>query len=173
MNNSWTRPGLAHAAVALALFAAAPVYAQWTDVGSQRAATEREAVVRSENAAEIRIWLDETQALRMQFKLAPGLVAFAPQGCATVQIDDHELQNLSAPAYECSTDGASVQLLLTRMENNQLDSPLLLDLMNGRRVQLRYRLSHVGYQSAQFSLRGSKQALSDSLGEDIEIIGGN
>jgi len=173
MNNSWTRPSLAHAAVALALFAAVPVYAQWTDVGSERAATEREAVVRSENTAEIRIWLDDTQALRMQFKLTPGLVAFAPQGCITIQVDDHEMLDLSAPAYECSADGASVELLLTQVEDNQLDSPLLLDLMNGRRVQLRYRLSHAGYQSAQFSLRGSKQALIDSLGEDIEIIGGH
>ena len=147
-----------------------PVCAQWTDVGSTRAATEREAVVRSENSEELRIWLDDEQALRVQFKLAPGLIALASQGCATIQVDKRAIQDLSAPEFECKTDGASVQLLLTRMENDELDSPTLLDLMNGRRVSLRYRLLHAGYGSAQFSLKGSKQALRDSLGEDVTIV---
>ena len=165
-----TPSSLAGIAAAFALCAAMPVCAQWTDVGSVRAATEREAVVRSENSAELRIWLDDEQALHMQFRLAPGLIAFAAQGCATIQVDSLAIQDLSAPEFECKTDGASVQLLLTRVENDQVDSVMLLNLMNGRRVRLRYRLLHAGYGAAEFSLKGSKQALRDSLGENVTIV---
>lgn len=162
---------LARIAAVLTMSAAMPVRAQWTDVGSTRAATEREAVVRSDDAAELRIWLDTSQALRAQFKLAPGLVAFAPQGCVTIQVDDQAMQDLSAPEYRCQADGASVEMFLTQMENKQISSPMLIDLMDGRRVILRYRLSHAGYGTAQFSLKGSKQALREALGESITIVG--
>lgn len=159
--------------VALPLMSALalPAHAQWTDVGSTRAATEREAVVRSDTRAELRIWLDDEQALRLQFKLTPGLVSFAPQGCLTLQVDGQPMQDLAAPEHECSSDGESVRLLLTRVEDNQVDSPTLLDLMNGKKVNLRYRLAHSGYSTEQFSLKGSKQALIDTLGADIRIIG--
>ena len=172
-----TTPGLTLMRIALvatllaALFAALPVAAQWTDVGSTRAASEREALVRSDDAAELRIWLDKTSGLHLQFMLAPGLLAFAPGGCVTLQVDDYAIPDLSAPEYECSSDGASIQLLLTQVKNRQINSPILLDLMNGKRVELRYRLAHAGYGSAQFSLKGSKQALTDTLGGDITIIG--
>lgn len=158
--------------VALSLMSALALsaHAQWTDVGSARAATEREAVIRSDTRAELRIWLDADQALRLQFKLMPGLVSFAPQSCITLQVDQQPMRGLSAQEYECNSDGASVQLLLTRVEDKQIDSPLLLDLMNGMRVNLRYRLAHSGYGTEQFSLKGSKQALIDSLGADIAII---
>ncbi|MFT5446772.1 MAG: hypothetical protein ACI9DC_001947 [Gammaproteobacteria bacterium] len=144
--------------------------AQWTDVGSTRAVTQLEAVVRSDTRAELRIWLDDEQALRLQFKLTPGLVSFAPQSCITLQVDEQPIQDLSAPEHECSSDGGSVQLLLTQVEGEQVDSPTLLDLMNGKKVNLRYRLEHAGYGTEQFSLKGSKQALSDTLGADIRII---
>ena len=48
---------------------------------------------------------------------------------------------------------------------------MLRNLMNGRRVNLRYRLVHAGYGSKQFTLRGSKQALIDSLGPSVKIVG--
>jgi hypothetical protein len=147
------------------------VAAQWTDVGSERATTEREAVVRSDSRAELRIWLDAEQALHLQFKLTPGLVSLAPEGCLTLQVDEQPMQDLSAPEHECSTDGESVRLLLTRVEEKQVDSPTLLDLMNGKSVNLRYRLMHAGYGTEQFSLKGSKQALRDALGADIRIVG--
>lgn len=156
--------------LALSLLAL-PVRAQWTDVGSTRAVTEREAVVRSDTRAELRIWLDDEQVLRLQFKLAQGLVSFAPKGCFTLQVDEQPIQDLSAPEHECSSNGASVQLLLTRLEDKQVDSPTLLDLMNGKKVNLRYRLAHAGYGTEQFSLKGSKQALRDTLGDDIKIVG--
>ena len=130
--------------------------AQWTDVGSTRAITELEAVVHSDTRAELRIWLDDEQALRLQFKLTPGLVSFAPKSCITLQVDEQPMQDLSAPEHECSSDGESVQLLLTRVEDEQVDSPTLLDLMNGRKVNLRFRLEHAGYGIEQFSLKGSK-----------------
>lgn len=134
---------------------AVAVNAQWTDVGSARAATEREALVRSDTRAELRIWLDNEQTVRVQFKLAPGLVSFASQGCITLQVDELPMQDLSAAEHECSTNGANVELLLVRLDGKRVNSPLLLDLMNGRRVNLRYRLSHAGYGTEQFSLKGS------------------
>lgn len=154
----------------LTVLASTPIYAQWNDVESTRSASKREALVLSEHSAELRIWLDEEHAVHMQFKLAPGLVGIAPHECVTIQVDTLAMQDLSAATHECSSAGQSAQLLLTRAQNGQINSPMLRALMNGRGVTLRYRLSHAGYGSEQFSLKRSKQALSDALGENVKII---
>lgn len=171
LRRSATKSRRACFAAVLMLSASMPIYAQWSAVASTRSASQREAMVRSENAAELRIWLDEEHAVRMQFKLAPGLVGIAPDQCVTIQIDTLAMQDLSAAAHECSSDGESAQLLLIRAQDGQIDSPMLRNLMNGQRVTLRFRLSHAGYGAAQFSLKRSKQTLSDALGEGVTITG--
>jgi hypothetical protein len=156
-------------AAVFTVFTSTAVYAQWSDVASTRSLSEREALVHSENAAELRIWLEQDHTVRMQFKLAPGLVGLS-QECVTIQIDDAAMHDLSATAFECATDGDSVRLLLARAENDRINSAVLADLMNGRRVTLRYRLSQAGYGSARFSLKGSKQALGDVLSADMTVV---
>ncbi len=144
--------------------------AQWSAVPSS-ANTEsgNDALVRSEEGGELRIWLDVDSYLRASFRLEGGLARLDEAGCPTFQIDDTRPEDLSEPAHECSVDGTSAQVVLTQVSEGELDSRTLVRLMNGSRLGVRYRLAHAGYGAITFSLRGSKQALLRALGDQVQV----
>ena len=56
------------------------------------------------------------------------------------------------------------------MNGDAIASGTLLELMNGTSLTLRYHLGGLGYREAEFSLRGSKQALNAALGERVRVL---
>jgi len=154
------------AALALWALLGAPAAAQWTTTEAQDAGGERSvALARNGDGAEIRIRLDADSRVLASFRLPPGLMRLDPRGCPTFQIDERTPEDLSRERHACTVDGARAQLVLARAEDGSLDSLTLLELMNGSELTVRYRLAHAGYRAARFSLRGSKQALTTTLGE--------
>ena len=161
---------LALSATLLGLLASSvAAVAQWSAVESDKAANGREAMVKSDYDARISIWLDKENILFAQFELASGLIALDEQICPTFQIDLNVINNLTAAEHRCEVSGAQVRFQLTQAQDNTIDSPLLLQFMNGSRVIVRYRLKHAGYGAQTFSLKGSKQALINVFGDDITV----
>ena len=148
---------------------AMPAQAQWSDIETNISASGRAALVKSDNDARLSIWLDKENILFAQFDLAPGLLAFDEKICPTFQIDLTQIKNLSSSTHQCSVAEAHVRFQVTQVQNNQIDSPMLLQFMNGSRVTVRYRLKYAGYGAETFSLKGSKQALKDALGDGITV----
>lgn len=150
--------------------APAAVEAQWSAVPSEgNTESGNDALVRSEEGGELRIWLDVDSHLRASFRLGTGLARLDEAGCPTFQIDDTQPEDLSEPSHECSIDGATAQVVLARVNEGELDSRTLVRLMNGSRLVVRYRLAHAGYGAITFSLRGSKQSLLEALGDQVAV----
>ncbi len=155
---------------ALALLLAAPgAWCQWDTVvdGEGR----NVATVRSGDGAVLRIWLDAERQLRASFDLGDGLAALDAASCPTFQIDDQRAENLGHERYACEVNGVAARVIFGRVEENKIDSSVLLNLMNGSQLEVRYRLSRGGYGGTRFTLRRSKQALNDALGEDVAVAG--
>jgi hypothetical protein len=129
------------------------------------------AWVRNEDGARLRIWVDAESQVHAAFTLPRGLLALDPAGCPSLQVDQLPMQDLAAPEHECSVENARAKVVLARASDGHVDSPTLLNLMNGTRLTVRYRLIRGGYGTADFSLRGSKQALTDALGEEVQVTG--
>jgi hypothetical protein len=149
---------------------ACPAAAQWNTATDYTGTSPRNtATVRNENGAQVDLWLDEDARLRLVFSLPRGLVALAPDLCPTFQVDDRPSEDLSGPEHACSARGGEATLTLAQAREQQVRSATLLELMNGSSLTVRYRLEHAGYGAAEFTLKRSKQALYDVLGEGYEV----
>jgi hypothetical protein len=170
-----TRPAPHRTALALAVALVAlataprPAMAQWRSVGLDGGRLQAE--VRNAEGARIRIWVDDRRFLRATFRLPPGLARLDPAGCPTFQVDDRVAENLATEAHACSVEGVRSEVVLAQVSGTRVESPTLLDLMNGEQLTVRYRLQHAGYGASRFTLRGSKQALSDALGVGVRVAG--
>jgi len=147
-----------------------PAAAQWSTVTEHDAEPSRSvATVLNEGGARLRIWVDDDDRLRAAFRLPHGLVILAPDVCPTFQVDDRPIEDLSTPEHACSTSADEATLTLSQTGDGEVNSATLLELMNGTRLTVRYRLTHAGYSATEFTLKRSKQALSDALGEGLSV----
>lgn len=167
MKHPWL--GLVAAGLALASPATLAEWRTASDEGQEGARPM--AWVRNEDGARLRIWVDAEAQVRAAFRLPPGLLALDPSGCPTLHVDQLAVEDLSAPDHACAVEHAQAKVVLARARDGQVHSPTLLHLMNGTRLTVRYRLIRGGYGAADFSLSGSKQALTDALGEGISVTG--
>jgi len=158
------------ATLALAALAAPwPAAAQWTTVTGD--GEPPQAAVRNDEGAEVRIRLVDERRVHATYRLPAGLARLDPAGCPTFQIDRRVPENLATEAHECRVSGAGSDAVLAEIVNGRVESPTLLELMNGSELTVRYRLLHAGYGASRFTLRHSKQALSDALGAGVEVAG--
>jgi hypothetical protein len=149
--------------------ASCPAAAQWRSVNPDGGRAQ--AQVRNDEGAEIRIWMDDQRVLRATFRLPAGLARLDPDGCPTFQIDDRAAEDLATEAHACSVEGDRSEVALAQVSQDRVGSPTVLNLRNGDYLTVRYRLQHAGYGASRFTLRGSKQALSDALGEGVRVTG--
>jgi len=156
------------AAVA-ALVGAGTAAAQWTTVTAEGKTPQ--ATVRNDEGAEVQIRVDDEGWVHAVFRLPAGLARLDPAGCPTFQIDDRLPENLATEAHACRVSGASSEVVLAEVLERSVRSHTLLELMNGSRLTVRYRLLRGGYGGTRFTLRHSKQALSDALGEGVQVEG--
>ncbi len=158
------------AALALAALAAArPAAAEWTTVADE--GQPPQAQVRNDEGAEVRIRLVDGRVVHATYRLPAGLARLDPAGCPTFQIDKRVPENLATGAHACRVTGDGSEVVLADVVDGRVESPTLLELMNGGVLTVRYRLLRGGYGSSRFTLRHSKQALNDALGDGIIVAG--
>ena len=142
--------------------------AQWRSVDLD--GTGLRAEVRNDGGAVVHITLETEGRVIATFRLPQGLVSLDSRSCPTWQIDDNVAEAARDSERACEVDAGSARFPVGRVQDSRVRSPTLLRLMDGRELVVRYRLRHAGYGIARFSLRRSKQALSDVLGESVEVI---
>ena len=161
-------------AVLCLLVASPTAEARWTSIDEANAgddAVVHNAVVNNEQGASLRIYLTRDQRLIGKFTLGKGLLSLDPVTCPTLQIDKVPPEDFNLAEHQCEVTGAQARFIFTRISDGQLESKTFLELMNGRRLMIRYRLQGAGYGQQAFSLKGSKQALKATLTDDIVVIG--
>lgn len=100
------------------------------------------------------------------------LEGFAPDHCPTLQVDDGVPVVLPTGGTSCLLDATRARFSLGRIENGSIVvSDVLLELMNGNRLIFRYRTRVGDYRETEFTLLGSMQAVSDSLGTGVTVSG--
>ncbi len=156
------------------LVASASAQAQWSSIAETSAgdgAVHQNALVTNERGASLRIFLASDNRLIAKFQLNKGLLSLDPVTCPTLQIDTYLPEDFNLAEFQCEITGAQASITLTQVKEEQLESKTFLELMNGRRLMIRYRLQGAGYGQQAFSLKGSKQALKATLTHGIVVIG--
>ena len=158
-----------------ACFALGPqLHAQW-DVAvrpaSTSTATFNEAVITGKTGHRLHIFRDGRDQVFGEFELREGLLSLSSDGCPTYKVDGGKPIATSSEKARCETDGRRSRFRFGQIAGQQVRSAKLLEIMNGSRMELIYRLKGLGYDSAKFSLSGSKQAINEVLGNKITVVG--
>ena len=157
-------------AVLWLLAASTCVQAQWSTT-SLDSAVNSSAKVHNDSGAYLQIFLTSGNQLVGEFKLGPGLLSLDPVTCPTLQIDQNLPEDFNLAKHQCAIRGDLARFLLTVIGEHQVDSKTFLELMNGNRLVIRYRLQGAGYGQQEFSLKGSKQVLKATLPHETVVIG--
>lgn len=150
-----------------------PALAQWT-VDKARSSTDqtrtaRHAVVRSKDGHAFRIYLDTVDKVWAELVLPSGLTRLAAHGCPTYRIDEGDSKTGKSPDGTCDIRGRTVRFEIGELRDARVRSSVLSGLMNGSRLEVVFHLDALGYESAKFSLRGSKQAINRILGGNTQV----
>lgn len=117
----------------------------------------------------LEIYKDSVNAIRSRFTLSTGLLSFYERSCPTFQIDKGAAQNLSVNNASCLGGDTWAEYILGYVTNNKVESSTLLGLMNGIQIYYRFRLANGDYRQIDFSLQGSKRALTQAIGEQVLV----
>jgi hypothetical protein len=169
-----TRLAALCAAFALALICTPVQAQQWRSVNHTPQAPElpaKAALINASDGHGLRVFLDAESRILARFELPAGLRLLDPAGCPTLVVDEFEIQALHVPEGRCRVDDASATIELARVEDGAVDSPLVLQLLNGEELEIRYRLRHAGYDSVRFTLKRSKSVLLATLPGGTVIVG--
>ena len=85
-------------------------------------------------------------------------------------VDDQPVRHTVFEEAPCEMEPHRARFGIGRIEDGAVDSVTLLGLMNGTTIAFRYHLEGLGYHRARFSLRRSKQALYQVLGEEVVVV---
>ena len=168
----WRRSLLA-ALLGAAAAAPSTAAAQWEiATGSPLGARGEVQIARVSNSGgdSLSVFLDAESTLRAQFEVSDRLAALDTATCPTYLVDAGEPQVARFGADRCLVAGSSAIFALGAVDGDVIDSEALLELMNGTLMTVRYHLGGLGYREAEFSLRGSKQALNNAIGGSIRIV---
>lgn len=156
-----------------ALSVATASQAQWQVVRETDAVSGAEtpvAQVRNGQGYYLAIYRDGDGVVRARFALNDRLILLDEQSCPTYQIDERQPRNSSFNSESCMLQARSSEYVLGTIDNSQVVSRPLYELMNGSLINYRFRLKTGGYDQAQFSLSGSKRALVSVLGTELEVL---
>ena len=164
--------GPARLLLAMLLLAPLPAYSAWNviqhDDAAGAAATEM-ATTRNEAGYTLEIYRDTADAVRARLTLPGPLLSFADGVCPTYQIDRGAAVNRSVHDALCLAGPDWSEFVLGYVADGHVASSSLLAIMNGITIVFRFKLENGDYRRTEFSLQGSKRALSSALGEDISI----
>jgi len=127
------------------------------------------AYTKNESGYSIEIYRDAVGAVRSRFTLKTGLNRLAVRNCPTYQIDKRQPLNRSINDAPCIPERNWSEFILGYIENNEIVSTHLNDLMNGKKITYRFILENGGYDETIFSLAGSKNAITTALGNNLRI----
>lgn len=150
-----------------------PVHAEWrVEEGGEATASKGEdtAIVENQEGYRLEIYKDSADAIHMTFTLRNGFDIFDSGACPTFHVDDNTPLNLARHTLSCAVEGNQVRLKLGDVVDYRITSPILLQLIGGRKVLFRYQLANVGYQETFFRLKRSKQVLRKVIGKEIEVM---
>ncbi len=149
------------------------VNAQWLVNDSARTGTgEQTSTAHTLNDAgyALEIYKDSTSTLRVRFSLAKGLIKFRDGSCPTYQIDTSVPDNQSINATPCTVRDTQAEFVLGYIKDNQVNSRLLLSVMNGNAIIFRFQLENGDYRETSVSLAGSKRSMTSVIGENIIVL---
>ncbi len=112
---------------------------------------------------------NEDDEVNLSIILAPGFIQYAPNNCPTLQIDTRTPVHHKAIGEDCTLETHAVSINLGDIVDNRIISLPLHRLMNGSQLAVRFVTSSGEYREAKFSLRNSKQAITASIGDDVEV----
>lgn len=163
-------PILAILAVGLSLSHA--VHAEWQVINETDAGGVETPIAEVSNDAGYRlaIYRDGNGTVRARFRLNDGLYRLDDSICPSYQIDERQVRNSSVNNRPCRLEPRLSEYVLGSIENNQVVSRPLYELMNGSQINYRFRLQAGGYDQASFSLAGSKRTLTAVLGVNLEVL---
>ncbi len=154
------------------LTVAGTVKAQWSSVSkSDDGVAHTNALAQNRQGASLRFFHNGDNQIIGEFKLGGGLLRLDTVTCPTLQIDQVPPEDLNLAQYQCDVSGDQARFILTRIQDGNVTSPTFLQLMNGRQLDVRYRLQGAGYGQQSFSLKGSKQVLKSTLPQDTVVEG--
>ncbi len=149
------------------------VLAQWqisneTDniSGAQTAVAE----ISNDDGYLLAIYRDAQGTVHARFSLNDQLIHLHDSMCPTFQVDDREMHNNSLNGPACQLDPRLSEHDLGAIEDNQLVSKPIYEMMNGTTIHYRFRLQSGSYDKTSFSLAGSKSALKRILGTELEVL---
>jgi hypothetical protein len=127
------------------------------------------ASVASSDADHLRIYRSANGEVWLSLRLRVGSEALDPSSCPTYQVQG----NSSADAKivsPCTVDDSGVRIKLGQIRNDEIESEMLLSLMDGDTLHLTLKLTGLGYRRTTVSLRRSRQALLKVLGTNTNVV---
>lgn len=146
--------------------------AQWLINNTGKSATGqsiRIAHTQNEQGYSLEIFLGSDATVRARLKLAAGLLKLSHNSCPSYQIDNRVADNQSVDHTRCQSKDTSAEYILGKIANNQIQSNLLLAVMNGSAIIFRLQLENGDYRETTISLAGSKRSMTRAIGENISI----
>ena len=141
--------------------------AEWTVVTHTNTDTNLQTNVahtENEDGYSLEIYQDHAGVVRSRFSMHTSNRRLDTKLCPSFQIDRNPVRNRSINDAMCLIQTKWSEFILGYTIENQINSTLLLQFMNGNQITYRFRTAHSGYIETVFSLRGSKKALTDAVG---------
>jgi len=114
----------------------------------------------------LRVYRDDDSRIIGVITLDGGFDQFAAGICPTIQIDDQAPLVVTTGEAPCDLQPQTARFLLGKVEYRDVRSRVLLGLINGTRIRVRYRIAGtLGYRGFELSLRGSRQSMYAAIGK--------
>ena len=127
------------------------------------------ARIENEDGYSLEIYRDASDAVRSRLNMN-NINRLKEKNCPTYQVDNRAVQNRSINDAPCLSHRQWAEFVLGYVTDNRITSSGLHDLINGNQITYRFILENSGYSATSFSLGGSKQALVDALGNDLQVV---
>lgn len=155
------------------LFAPMPLSAEWqviTHTDTDNDTRTEVAYSTNDEGYSTEIYQDSKGVVRLRFSMNQNRHRLDPDSCPTYQVDKKEPRNRSINDAGCIGHNKWVEYVLGYLIDDQINSGLLVNIMQGNNIYYRFRLKHGGYAETTFSLSGSRNALRKALGEHLDIV---
>ena len=172
-HGAWPRRGARRWLAAALLAGALPASAQWGIViehPPEVLSPIKVALAHDQQGNSLRVYRDDDSRIVALLTIHGGFTEFAPDSCPTIQIDEQAPLVVTKGEAPCELQPRTARFLLGKVEERDIRSRVLLGLINGTRIRVRYRLAGaLGYREFELSLRGSRQSLYAAIG-NVNVI---
>ena len=119
------------------------------------------AMVENDSGHTLELYSDDTQTVRGTFTIRGGFDTIDPGTCPTYRVDERQPDHLTFAGERCRILPKEAHFTLGGSGDPR--NPQLRRIMNGSRLVFRYRLGNGIYRETEFTLRGSKYALTTAI----------